>query len=197
MFRQSLIRIRKEFNTNPKRFFSVGGGMLAVLILVSTLVDSFLPFTGLVMIVRSLLVVPMSVLFFAMFYALSLYLHNRQRVLTEGAWVPYRLRFSVIWRRRIAIIAAAFVLVFIYATGHSPVYTLMASVYISTFYAMFAWIRPTTDEARLESFNIPDQRDIRYDAQMRRIKTEQEKNKVKRDRFGRRIKEESEDDYDE
>lgn len=161
MLRKALIRILSEYNTNLRRLIMLcaivgGAGMV-----IAVLLDSFTPFTGIWNVARSVVLIPLAVSLFVSGYTLGLYLH-KQKISEDADWVPYRLRFSLTWRRRIAMIVAAILFVFMYATGFSPVYTTMASIFVACGIATLAFIRATREESVREELSIPDARDLRY-----------------------------------
>lgn len=162
MVRNGLIRIRKAFNQDQKRFFLVMGVVAALSVVISFVLDAFTPFGGVAMIGRSLLLIPLSGSIFSIGYAVSLILH-RARIREDEAWVPFRLRFSPTWRRRIALIVGAFLVVIMYASGFRVGYTLTAGITLAIGIALLAFIRTTRAEAAREAMDIPDRRDVRID----------------------------------
>lgn len=192
MFRKFLIRIRREYNTEKTRFYTYTLGALVVLLAVSVAVDILLPFKGPSTILRSLIALVFSAVIFTLGYSTGLYLHRLKKEEDE-TWQPYRLRFSLNWRRRISIIAGSILFVFIYATGTTPVYTTMSSAYIAIILGLIAFIRPTHQETIREELNIPDIRDVRYEEYMKNLK--KERTKAARKSKSKSKKTDDEDDY--
>lgn len=192
MLREVLIRIRKEFNTNTNRFFVITGATFAVSLIVSFLLDALTPFSGVAMVARSMLLMPLGGSIFALGYVVSLLLH-RARVREDDTWIPFRLRFSPSWRRRISLIVGAFLVVVMYSSGFRIGYTLTAGTVVAIVIALFAFMRTTREEAARESMNIPDSRDIRYKRQMKeRERVREERKEARRNKN----KEEEDEDLD-
>lgn len=192
MLREVLIRIRKEFNTNTNRFFVITGATFAVSLIVSLLLDALTPFSGVAMVARSMLLIPLGGSIFALGYVVSLLLH-RARVREDDTWIPFRLRFSPSWRRRISLIVGAFLVVVMYSSGFRIGYTLTAGTVVAIVIALFAFMRTTREEAARESMNIPDSRDIRYKRQMKeRERVREERKEARRNKN----KEEEDEDLD-
>lgn len=182
-FRKLLVRIRREYNQNPRRLFLWGA--LAVLLGtgISIALDLFIPFGSWGNLVRALFLVPYAGALFILGYAVSLYLHYA-RVSGDPNWVPYRLRMSPTWRRRISAIVGALMFVAIYANGFRIGYTAISSIFVAITLALFAFMRTTKEEAAKEELNIPDIRDTRYQQEIR--KREEAREQAQRERAHRR-----------
>ena len=166
-FRKFLTFLRKGFNTRGKKYFYLWGCILAVALAASILVDLFVPFGAWWNLIRTAVLVPLSVSIFAIGYAVGLTLHRMRS--TDPDWRPYRTRFSPLWRIRIAAIVAAVGLVLVYAAGESPVFTLFSSVLLAVGLALLAFVRRTSTELKREKLGIPDARDVSYDSEVRRL----------------------------
>lgn len=166
-FRKFLTFLRKGFNTRGKKYFYLWGSILAVALAASILVDLFVPFGAWWNLIRTAVLVPLSVSIFAIGYAIGLTLHRMRS--TDPEWKPYRTRFSPLWRIRIAAIVAAIGLVLVYAAGESPVFTLFSSVLLAIGLALLAFVRRTSTELKREKLGIPDARDVSYDSEVRRL----------------------------
>jgi hypothetical protein len=170
-FRKFLVWCRRQYNLNRKNTLIKLISAFVFFAASSIVVDIYLPFGSIWMYLRTLLLIPISVSIFIIFYFLSLYLHDR-KVSTDENWVPYRMRFSPSWRRRISAIVGALIFVFIYATGFRPGYTLVSSILASIVIALFAFMRTTKSEATREELNIPDLRDIKYNERKAELEAE-------------------------
>lgn len=183
LFRKSLIRIRAEYNRNPRRLFAYSWGATLVCVLLTLAADLFIPFGGAWNVIRTVILVPSCVSFFVAAYALSLFFHySRKR--SDPNWVPFRSRLSPMWRRRVAMVIGAIMLVLVYANGFRVGYTLISSITVSMVIALFAFIRTTREEANREEFNIPDARDTTY--QRRAQEAEAAREAARRARIERR-----------
>lgn len=167
-FRKFLIRIKKEHNNDAKKLYILS--LLASLlgIAIGTALDLFVPFNSWGNLLRTLTMLPTMTAMFVFGYAISLHLHNR-RIIEDSSWIPYRARLSPSWRRRIALVAGAFILLGIYANEQSVGYTPLSSLFAALVIALVAFIRTTREEAQREELNIPDSRDIRYEQQMKKL----------------------------
>lgn len=154
-----LVMLRKQYNTNFKQFFTVTGISLVVFIVIAALIDIFTPFTQLFMVLRSLMLIPGSLLFFSLLYNVSIFLSNVMKA-RDPQWIPFRFRLSYAWRVRIAIVAAVFLIVLIYGGEFDAAYTARSALYASLFLSLLAFIRMTSKEADLRKYGIPDPRDI-------------------------------------
>lgn len=179
LFRKFLIRIRREYHTNPRRLFLFS--LLAVLLFtgIGIVADVFLPFIMWGNAVRSAILIPTSTAMFVLGYAVSLFLHY-SRTNSNPEWVPYRLRFSPTWRRRIALVVLAFMVVAVYSNGFRIGYTAAASVFVALGIALFAFIRTTKEEAKREELDLPDTRDARYEQQMENLEKIRKENILKK-----------------
>lgn len=179
MLRKGLIRLRREYNTRLPRFLLVVGGVLVLSVTAGFLVDSFLPFSGWWNALRSLILIPLSLSLFSLGYVYSIYKHNK-KMENDPHWVPYRSRFTLLWRRRIAAIIAAVLFVLVYGSGFSIFYTLISSVFVALGIALFAFIRPNREESLREELSIPDARDLRYDEHVKKLQAERARAKAEK-----------------
>lgn len=166
-FRKFLTFLRRGFNTRGKKYFYLWGSILVAALAASILVDLFVPFGAWWNLIRTAVLVPLSLSIFAIGYAIGLTLHRMRS--TDPEWKPYRTRFSPLWRIRIAAIVAAVGLVLVYAAGESPVFTLFSSVLLAIGLALLAFVRRTSTELKREKLGIPDARDVSYDSEVRRL----------------------------
>lgn len=166
LFRKFLVRIRREYNQQPRRLFLWSGIGTVLGTVIAILLDAFLPFGGWGNLVRSGFLLPYSVTMFILGYAVSLFLHYAK---TSGDpnWIPYRLRLSPTWRRRVSAVVAAIMVVVLYANGYRIGYTIISSIFVVIVIALFAFMRTTKDEAAREELNIPDVRDTRFERELR------------------------------
>lgn len=167
-FRKFLVRIKREYNTNSKRLFLYSILSSLLFVGIGLLVDAFVPFNSWGNLIRTLILIPTSLSLFILGYGISLYQHYK-KIDTDPYWVPFRARLSPTWRRRAALIVAAVLLVGIYANSQTIGYTPVSSLFASIGIAMVAFIRTTKEESRREEFDIPDERDVRYDQQLKKI----------------------------
>lgn len=172
-FRKTLVRIKREYNTNRKKLFLYSILATVLFVLLGTAADLFLPFNGVSNLVRTLILIPTSISMFVLGYSLSLYGHYRQ-LENNLNWVPFRARLSPTWRRRTALIVGAFLILGIYANEQSTGYTPISSLITAVVIGLLAFIRTTKEEAKREEFNLPDERDVRYDQQMKKINAARE-----------------------
>lgn len=176
--RKTLIWIKKKTNTDPKNFYILFGSIFFISALISVAVDYFTPFTGVAMIFRALLVIPLTISIFSLGYSLSYTLY-KQRVKIDPEWVSFRERFSPTWRRRIGIIFGAILVVISYASQQVVGYTLISSAILASIIGIFAFIRKTSTEQRMEKLGLPDIRDLEYQTLMEEMKKEQEEESSK------------------
>lgn len=181
-FRKFLTFLRKGQNTQGMRFFYLWGSILLGSMIAAVLVDVLLPFGAWWNLIRTLVLVPLSVSMFAVGYGVGLILHRIRNRNPE--WKPYRTRFSPLWRMRISAIAAAIGLVLVYASGESPVYTIFSGFLLALGLGLLAFMRRTTQEMKRENLGIPDARDVSYDAEMRRL--QDSRKKIMADRAAKR-----------
>lgn len=182
-FRKALIRIRREYNVNPKALFMYSALASLLTVVIGIVADIFLPFESWGNVVRSVILIPTAASLFTLSYAVSLFMHY-SRINSNPDWVPFRLRMSPSWRRRISAIVGAVLLVIMYASGFRIGYTPISSIFVAIAIGLFAFMRTTREEAAREEFNIPDVRDVRYNKQMDKL-TEQRK-VLERERLERR-----------
>lgn len=166
-FRKFLTYLRKNYNTKGKGYFYLWGSILFASAIVATLVDAFLPFGAWWNLIRTVVLVPLSVSIFAVGYAIGLFLHYTKR--TDPKWVPYRLRFSPMWRLRISAIVGAAALLMVYASSESLFFTFFSSAVISVGLALVAFIRQTSEEMKRDKLGIPDARDVNYDSEIKKL----------------------------
>lgn len=169
-FRGYLVSIRKQYNTNAKKLFTVSGIIALISIAMTILADIFLPFSDApwATLIRSALLVPTSISIFVFGYGVSLFLHY-SKMDGDPQWVPFRYRFSPTWRRRISLVIAALLFVIIYANGERVGYTALSAAILAVGISLFAFMRTTVEEAKREKFEIPDVRDTKYDANMKKL----------------------------
>lgn len=166
--RQGLIFLRKQFNADSKKFYIMYGAATLVALLVTFLVDLFLPFSSSINLVRSVLLIPTSLVVFATLYGVSLDLHHRQIETSEEGWVPFRSRYSLAWRYRIAAVVSALVFVFALSIQQNNLYTFTSSLVGVAVIALLAFVRSTTEEESRSRLGIPDARDLLYEEEKRR-----------------------------
>ena len=168
--RKALIWIKRQTNTNPKNLYLTYGAVFLILAIGSLFIDYFLAFDGIFMILRALLLIPISASLFIIGYSISYRMH-KNKVDSDPDWVSFRERFSPAWRQRIAIILGAVLIVIAYASQQRVGYTLIASTLIAIALGLIAFIRKTTKEKKRAELGIPDTRDIEY----KKLVTEMEK----------------------
>lgn len=166
-FRKFLTFLRKGQNTRGGQYFYLWGGVLLASLAVSVLVDLFVPFGAWWNLIRTAVLVPLSVSIFAVGYGVSLKLHKIR--ISDPHWKPYRTRFSPLWRMRISAIIASVGFVLVYASGESPVFTLFSSMLLAMGLGLFAFMRKTSQELKREKLGIPDARDVSYDSEVRKL----------------------------
>lgn len=167
-FRKFLVRIKREYNTNRTKLFLYSVLSSLLFIGIGCLADAFIPFNSWGNVIRTAILIPTSISMFIFGYALSLKMHYKKTD-TDPYWIPFRARLSPTWRRRSALILGAFLIVGIYANNQAIGYTAISSLFVAIAIAMIAFIRTTKEEARREEFDIPDDRDIRYEQQIKKI----------------------------
>jgi len=166
-FRKFLTFLRKGTNTQGRKYFYLWASVALVSVAASVLVDIFVPFGAWWNLIRTVILVPLSVSLFAVGYGISLILHRMRS--TDPSWQPYRTRFSPLWRMRISAIVAALGLVLVYASSESPVFTLFSSFLLAIGLALLAFMRRTSQELKREKLGIPDARDVSYDSEVRKL----------------------------
>ena len=181
ILRKFLIRLRKEYYADVRKFYIRFGGVAAVLAIVTLLADWLLPFGGWGTLVRSFLLVPTAVAIFSTAYGLSLYLHEAQLRANED-WRPYRARFSPRWRLQISAVVGALLFVFAYASTRGVGYTLTSSIIGAVIVALFAFVRTTREESKRVKLGIPDARDVAYDARRRQYERDLQAKKDAKER---------------
>jgi len=172
-FRKFLTFLRKGQNTKGMGYFYLWGGVLLGSALAAVLVDLFVPFGAWWNLIRTVVLVPLSVSIFAVGYGISLILHRTR--IKDPSWRPYRTRFSPLWRMRISAIVGALGLVLIYASNESPLFTIFSSGILAVGFALFAFMRRTSQELKREKLGIPDARDVSYDSEVRKLQESRKK----------------------
>lgn len=174
MLRKSLVYLRREYHSNLRSFLMKAGSVFLVLVIAGTVADFTLPFTGNWNILRSAILAPLAASIFALSYIAGYHLHLIRTEDPTQEWIPYRLRFSVMWRRRIAAIVGAMLFLVTYATALRPGYTFASSCVVAAVIAIFAFIRPTKAENASAMLNIPDVRDVRYNRRLNDLQDSRE-----------------------
>lgn len=177
-FRKFLIWIRDKQRADAKNlYFYCVAGFLAFGI-ISLLVDSFVPWDGWWTLIRSALLVPLTMFGFVGLYALSLDLSERKQLETQGRedqWVPFRLRYSPKWRRNISLIIGAVVVVIAYASEQFVGYTLASSLIAILALALIAFCRLTRTENKRAELKIFDPRDSMFEERMKQYEREKKR----------------------
>lgn len=168
-FRNFLIWIKKQQNTNKIRLFLVTGLIFAVFTAGAYLIDTFLPFDFLWNIARMAVMIVAGVALFIPSYAISIILHKLLQA-SEREWTPFRERWSPAWRRRIAAIVAAASFLLVYATTNEVGMTFASSIFFTLIIAMLAFIRTTSSEQKLAALGVPDYRDIETGARIEEVR---------------------------
>lgn len=174
IIRKALVRMRREYNSQPKRLFMYSGIPMVVLIAICVVVDLIVPMDNWIFtLIRSLLLMLTASSMFIFGYAVGLMLHYSQ-LRSNPEWVPFRARVSPTWRRRMALIIVAVLLVLIYGAGGGIGYTLVSSASLAIGIALLAFIRTTVEEAEREKFDLPDDRDTSYHRRLEVLRKERE-----------------------
>lgn len=175
--RKGLIWLRKWYKEDLKKllFMVLAGVILAAA--VSFAVDILLPFEGIYNVIRSLILIPTSAALFALMYVISLFFHYQQSA-DDKKWIPIRARFSPSWRRRLALIVGAILIVIMQAIDQKIGYTLSSSALGATVIGLFAFIRTSKEEQSREDLGIPDTRDVIYGIRKKEMEKEVEKNQL-------------------
>src|SRR5699024_1252497 len=205
LLRRGLVTIRKWYNKDFKYALKVALLVLFASIAVGLAADFFLPFNGWWNALRSVILLPTAAAGFVVSYLLSLKMHYNQMT-NDPDWVPYRARFSPLWRRRIALIIGAILLVLIYALGFQPGYTALASSIVVVGLSLIAFVRRTQKEILREELTVPDPRDTRFNNRVKEVTKEREaaaeerrkKAKLRRERIvrGKKYADKMEEEFD-
>lgn len=176
-FRKILIWIKKQTNTNDKKFYILSSAVFIVFASLSIVLDYFTAFSGIWMLLRALILIPITISLFLLGYGISYKIHKSQ-VRKNPDWVSIRERFSPTWRNRISIIIGAALIVIAYASQQKVGYTIVSSVILAIVIGLFAFMRKTTEEKRRQELGIADLRDIQYNELMSEMEKEQQENKA-------------------
>lgn len=182
--RKFLIWIRDKHRQDPKNLYFYCTVGFLVFAIISVVVDTYVPWDGWWMMVRSAMLFPLIGFGFVGFYSLSLDLNVRKQKAArenEENWVPYRLRYSPKWRRNVSLIIGALMLVVMYAADYFVGYTIFASVLAIIAVGMVAFCRLTRAENRRAEQKVPDPRDSMFEERMKQYerakkRAEEEKN---------------------
>ncbi len=163
LFRSQLQKLKMEFINNSKRMWLIALGAALISTVLGVLADWLLPWVSFGMILRSIILIPSAVSYFAVGYGLMLLYYNKR--MGDSNWVPIRARFSPIWRVRLSVIVGALLLVMIYASNQQHIgYTAGSSLIAAFIISLFVFMRKTTQELKRETLGIPDPRDIAANA---------------------------------
>lgn len=173
--RELLIRLRAAYDDPSlrKSWIIRAAIVFAVTFILGLVIDFTMPFTIVVNFLRTLLMVPSAIGLFVLLYFYSIRLHLYQ-VRQNADWRPYRTRFSPTWRRRIAAIVVAVLVVMLYGAGQGPGYTFVSTLFLVVVFALLAFIRTTKQEDSREKYDIPDPRDVRYRQTVKKLKKARE-----------------------
>lgn len=173
-FRRLLIDLRRRFNIDRSRATLGLMGAVFATIVICVLFDTFVPTSGFGNIVRSLLLIPASLVLFSTGYFISLGL-NEKRTLENPDWLPYRARYSQRVRIQFSIVFGAFLFVLLYIIPKNQGYTLYSSLLAAGVLGILAFTRQTSAEQKRSKLGIPDSRDVAYDFYKREMELEREK----------------------
>lgn len=176
MFEDFLTKLKKMYQDDYIGSLKKLALPMLALIVVSVLVDIFLPFNSITQFVRAGIALVLALLIFSVGYLLSIDGHYKKRI-ADKDWTPYRLRWSYIFRRNFAFIGGAFLIVFMFGTSHSPVYTLLSCLYLASGIALFAFVRKTREEKTMEDYGIDDLRDKEFQEYYENYRKREKKNK--------------------
>lgn len=184
MVHQILIKLREMYNTDVKKWSIVFAISSFCFFGIALTVDHFLPMSGfLYNTLRMFVALFLAASIYSILYFISLKILDERLKDPDNTWIPYRMRFSVKWRRRIAIIIASFLFVIAYATTKNLFYTFVSSLIMTAGMALVAFIRPTSTEQKLMDMGVPDVRDLDMDLlTKKREKIAEEKQKKKDDK---------------
>lgn len=180
--RKILLWLRKKFETEKQKWFLIFGIIFLVSTISAFIIDRFLPMGSWWNFLRTIVLIPLSSSFFCFTYFSVKWIEKRRD--PESAWIPLRERFSVAWRQRIAIVAAAILLVIAYAVTGSQSYTFMSSLVFAGFFSLLVFIRKTKKEDTMEKLGIIDPRDISETVLLEKIKSKREKEEEKKKEDG-------------
>lgn len=152
----------------------------------SVVVDAYLPFDGIWMFLRAVLLIPILFFGFCLAYAASLELNLRQ-LERDPQWVPLRARWSPKWRRNLSFIIAAFLVVLTYAFDFFIGYTLFSAGVLVIGASLLAFCRMTLTEKKRAEYGVPDPRDTNFHQRLERQRAEREE-------IRRRVSEDDEGD---
>lgn len=169
--REALVVIRRWHSQDAVTKIQEFSTITLVLIASAVAIDLLTPFNNFWMVGRTLIMIPLALSLYVLCYMASLYLHDRRML--EEDWVPIRARFSLTWRRRFGLIAAAFIVVCIMSNGFDFLYTTISAIILTAGISIIAFIRSTKREALQEELGLPDSRDYDYHEKMKQVETEQ------------------------
>lgn len=170
ILRKFLIEVRKRSSPN---FIKLNLGIYLISAITGIAIDYFLPFSGVFMFTRSLVLIPLSVSLFILFYIPVLWVSSNK---ASRGWIPIRRRLSLKTRRSLSIVAVALISALAYSRDFGLSYTLLSGVILTTFLALLVFIRPTKEEISMEKLGIEDYRDKLLSAKIKE-KTARKKKK--------------------
>lgn len=163
--RKQLIKIKKIYHTDMKNTIIK---MLIVFIMssiIGVMIDIFLPFNGLFNILRTVLLIPIAISGFVLFYIVSLKIHD-DRVKNEPGWVSYRNKIPLMQRYQISAVASVTLLCVILVNGQTVGYTFLSAMFLILLLAIGAFIRKTKEENHRARFGILGKAEIEYRKQL-------------------------------
>ena len=170
-----VLRLKRQYHKSAARMFAVASVLSVIFAASAVSVDVFLPFGGWWTLLRTFLLIPLSMSLFVLGYTVALFLFYAQaeqaKVDHEEEYVSFRGRMSAAWRRRIAAIVAAVGILITYANGHSATYTFVSSCFVAVLLGLVLFIRLTAEESKLADAGIPDPRDLAYRVESAKIKS--------------------------
>lgn len=181
-FRRFLLFLRRKENTDKSRLGFLKKLMLGALtgITIGIVLDNFLPFNFVINMIRGIVANLTSIFLFG-----SLYLLNHKRNIKKASanrfYLPLRKKMSYNQRLNVSILIGVLNIAFLLMSGDpSPVYTFKAIIVIVVTLCLMAFARRGRDEFLKSIYEIPDIRDLEFNRQVQKRKSEFQKEK-KRD----------------
>lgn len=155
-FLKFLSFLRREVNTNIKKYFSVLLGSEVIFLLTAILIDRFLPWNIIFNFIRCIFAIIGSIINFCIIYGI---LHKLEYNKNKEA---LRRGFSFNQRVNISIIIISFTVLFhlMIVKPKNLGYTFLSSIILCVWIYLIVFIRPFKYELDRESYGIDDERDL-------------------------------------
>lgn len=173
--------LRKQYFRNFKNFLLTLSAITVGFVIIAVIVDTFLSFDVWFNILRAFIIAFTATAMFSLGYTVSFFFSQSKRQIDQN-YVMVKDRFSPTWRRRISVVIGAAIFGILYSIEKNSLYSTVSSFVVAVIIAVIIFLSMSEEEQDREFYGVPDARDLSYEKNLEKVKSERVKKAEERKR---------------